>query len=175
MTCIAYCNGIMACDSAYTANGIQEASMTKIVRLSSGALLGGSGDSDDRDVVALLDKIQKPEKLPSRKDLADLNIDYLGLLVFPSGRVFKIEIAPGDKDRPASAAVWECNRGVYAVGSGGEIALGNMDATADAVAAVKAACKWNTSDCRLPVHAVALREGRKSERRKATNRTRRKN
>src|SRR5690242_1566275 len=102
MTTIAYCNRVMACDSSITDDeGIQDGSQNKIVRLSSGALLGGSGDSDDRELVALFDKVKTPKQFPSRKALADLHMDYLGLLVLPNGRIYKIETVRAADGKPA--------------------------------------------------------------------------
>ena len=153
----------MACDSSYIGDDdAQDASMTKITRLSSGALLGGAGDSDDRDVIALFDKVKSPKQFPTRKQLAELALNYVGILVLPSGRIFKIYTTADPNPKDDRSMIWECNRGMAAAGSGAHLALGNMTATASAVEGVKAACKWNPY-CRLPVHSVELRQKKRKK------------
>ena len=154
MTTIAYTNGIMASDSSWVGNDeIQDTSLTKLVRLQSGALLGGAGDSDDREIVELLQHVKKPSQLPTRKQLMDLKIDYVGLIVFPSGEVFKIYVDSGKQD----CGVWPCNRGYYAVGSGAHLAIGYMGKGGSARDAVAFACRFDPNS-RLPVHYLPLKK-----------------
>lgn len=157
MTTIAFKSGLMACDSCHsTAGGLIVISNIKIQRLASGALLGGAGDGDDRAVVELLDAIKNPVNLPSRKDLEATRTDYTGLLVFPNGRVFQIDIEqPKDKQDFVAAVEEIIGRNFAAVGSGHEIAIGAMAAGASAADAVAIACDWDTGS-RLPVHVVGL-------------------
>lgn len=158
MTTIAYKRGIMACDSCWTDKGeaIQQTSLIKIVRLSSGALLGSAGDNDCRSVEELLDKVKSFDKLPAALKLAETKCDYMGILVFKTGEAVIVEIKePEEETGVWRAAVYRANRGCAAVGSGGEIAIGAMEAGYAAAAAVGIACRWDVNS-KPPVHTVPL-------------------
>lgn len=129
MTTIAYKDGIMACDSCWTGDEMQETSQSKIVRLSSGALLGGSGDNDSREIHQLLDKVKTAKQLPQRTQLAALRVSFSGLLVLRSGAVFKISADFGEKETDSDYGIWPVGRrGMAAAGSGGHLAIGAMAA-----------------------------------------------
>jgi hypothetical protein len=162
MTVVCWRNGVMACDSRWSSNGTQTVSAIKIVRLSSGALLGSAGDNDCRAIYTLLDKIKDARKLPSRAELAALKIDYEGLLALPKGGIYFIATGkhtdagyPDDDD--SDFGIWTAATmgGYAACGSGATIALGAMDAGASAKQAVQIACRRDIY-CSLPVHAVRL-------------------
>lgn len=170
MTCIAFRNGMMACDSCWATVGTQTVSAIKIVRLSSGALLGSAGDNDAREMYALLDKVKSPDKLPTRKQLAETKLDYEGLLAFPKGGVWMIATGRhddagyplGEDGATASEYDYGCWQvtgmgGYAACGSGADYALCAMDAGPDVSArqAVEIACKRNLH-CRAPVHVRAV-------------------
>jgi len=163
MTVIAYRAGIMACDSCWSSYGTQTVSAIKIIRLSSGALLGSAGDNDARAMYELLDKIKDPKRLPSRAELAATRIDYQGLIAFPKGGVYVVSTGRHDDAgyQPEGSeddyGIWPATTmgGYAAVGSGAEIALGAMDAGATAKEAVVIACRRNRY-CALPVHVVKL-------------------
>lgn len=160
MTVIAYRSGIMACDSCWSYGDTQVASLIKIRRLSSGALLGQAGDNDCRAVDALLDKVKDPKKLPSRDELARTLTDFQGLLAFPKGSVYVISIGAVDQagwSQNGDIGVWPATSmgGFAAVGSGAECALAAMDAGATAREAVQIACRRNLY-CRGPVHVIKL-------------------
>lgn len=168
MTCIAFRNRFMACDSCWDYNGTQVVSAIKIHRLSSGALLGSAGDNDARAIIELLDKIKSPAKLPSRVQLAETKCNFMGLLAFPKGGLWIIASGPVDEagwpaadshDEREDLGVWPAGTmgGYAAIGSGGDHALAAMDAHPSVTAkrAVEIACKRNLS-CRLPVHVVPL-------------------
>lgn len=172
MTIIAYRNGIMACDSCWTNYGTQTVSAIKIIRLSSGALLGEAGDNDSRAMQELLDKIKDPKKLPSRKELAETKLDYEGLIAFPKGGVWMIVTGPHDEtgypvaDAEIDYGIWPATTmgGYAAVGCGAHIALGAMDAGATAPRAVEIACRRDVY-CRPPVHTLHLHDGKRKSRR----------
>lgn len=164
MTVIAYRSGIMACDSCWATNGTQNVSAIKIVRLSSGALLGSAGDNDCRAIYELLDKIKTPKRLPSRAELAATHIEYDGLLAFPKGGVWQISTGKHNDagypdDEEADFGCWQATTmgGYAAVGCGADYALSAMDAGPHVSArrAVEIACRRNVY-CRLPVHVVKL-------------------
>lgn len=162
MTVIAYRAGFMACDSCWTYGDTQVASLVKIQRLSSGALLGQSGDNDARAIESLLDKIKDAKKLPTRDELAKTLTDFYGLLALPKGGVFIVSSGPVDQagwptEGGRDYGVWSATSmgGYAAVGSGADYALAAMDAGASAKQAVAIACRRNIS-CRPPVHVMEL-------------------
>jgi hypothetical protein len=151
----------MACDSCWQANHLQTTSLTKITRFASGALFGSSGDGDIRSLHALLDKIRSVDKMPSRADLAALKCDVEGILVLPRGQIVMIAISPGGVDQSNldhyDAQIWPANRGLVAVGTGAELALGAMASGKSARDAVSIACRFDINS-RLPVHAMSLKQ-----------------
>lgn len=161
MTVIAWRAGIMACDSCWSHGDTQVASLIKIKRLQSGALLGQAGDNDARAMEVLLDKIKDPKKLPTRDELAKTLVDFIGLLALPKGGVFVVSSAPVDQagwpSQDGTVGVWPATSmgGYAAVGSGSDYALSAMDAGASAREAVVIACRRNLS-CRAPVHVMKL-------------------
>lgn len=164
MTTIAYKDGVLACDSAWTNGTNCVATLhTKMYKLASGAYVGEAGDNDSRAVRDLLNTVRCFEKLPSAKQLADTRVDYAALVVFPDGRVAEILIEHDDK-KGWTAQVWEVNRGIAAVGSGGELAIGHMGAGKSAAEAVAFCCDWDPNS-KLPVHAVNVKELQRKKRR----------
>jgi hypothetical protein len=161
MTTIAYRHGEMACDSCWTENGFQVTSMIKIVRLSSGALLGTAGDGDTRDITDLLDKVKSPEKLPTRAALRELRTDISALWVPQRGGIYEISSGPlGPEFDHFDAQVTPYNYlGFAAVGSGREFALGAMAVGPNVTAkdAVRSACVFDICS-KLPVHVVQLKK-----------------
>lgn len=160
MTTIAYKSNTMACDSAWTdESDIVATLLNKLVRLSSGAVIGEAGDNDSRAVRELVDKIKCFDKLPSAKDFADTKVDYAGIIAFQNGEVAQIEIGHDDK-MGWYAQVYKVNRGMAAVGSGSHLAIGFMGAGRSAAEAVNFACGWDPHS-RLPVHVMQVRAVRK--------------
>lgn len=153
MTTIAWDGKTMACDSCWAMNGTQTTSMTKLERLSSGAIIGAAGDGDIRALLALIDKIKMPNKLPTRHELAALRSEFLVLLAFPRGQVF--HLGSGGEEGRYDAQIWPANRGIAAAGSGADLALGAMAAGKSAREAVAIACRFDINS-RLPVHTMAL-------------------
>jgi hypothetical protein len=157
----------MACDSCWTHGDTHVASLIKITRLSSGALLGQAGDNDCRAMVALLDKIKDPRKLPTKIELAATKDDFMGLLALPNnGGVWIVASGPVDEagwpvadsyDQREEVGIWPATTmgGYAAVGSGYDHALAAMDAGATAKQAVEIACRRNIN-CRAPVHVRRL-------------------
>lgn len=155
MTTIAYKSGVMACDSCWAANDVQTTSLTKIVRLPSGALWGSAGEADDRAVVDLFKNVRSPEKFPSADQLAATKCDMDAILVLKNGQAFKVSVDHAEAGR-YEAGIWPCNRGLISAGSGGELALGAMAAGATAREAVAVACNWDVNS-RAPVHVMRLK------------------
>lgn len=156
MTTIAYCAGQMACDSCWNWNSTQTTSMTKIQRLSSGALFGGAGDSDDRAIIALLDKIKLAAKMPTAADLAATRCDINAVFVLPRGGVYIVSCESLDVNEiNFKGTIWPANRGYAACGTGADLAIGAMAAGKSAREAVAIACKWDINS-RPPVHVLRL-------------------
>lgn len=154
MTVIAYSSKhrILAADSRCSdATGMHLTNCQKVFRLRNGALLGTAGDSDDREVRELLAKAT-PRKMPSRTQLADLRAVFTGIVVFPKGQVFIVEIWHREFDTIGewTASVDAIRDEIVAVGCGAQYAYGAMEVGADPIKAVRAACRRDTA-CALPV------------------------
>jgi ATP-dependent protease HslVU (ClpYQ), peptidase subunit len=157
VTTIAFKDGIMAADSRCTDEcGSFFTKTRKIDRLASGALLGKAGDTDAREVVALLSRATY-RKLPSRRELAETRTEFNGILAFPNGRVFYVGIEKaGDGDASWTGEVIEVEERMCAVGSGYQFALGAMAGGKTAKQAVEIACRYD-SYSQAPVRIVPLK------------------
>lgn len=156
MTIIAYRNGVLACDSLWTYGRLKTLWKSKIVRLSSGALFGASGDADNRALLALVDECEDADDLPTMEDLAGLRGSSIGLLILPNGRGWMVA-SPGD-EKGGSCGAWPAftgRKGFAAIGCGEQLALGALEMGASAAAAVRVACRRN-SQCGLPIHTLEL-------------------
>ena len=165
MTVVAYCKGIMACDSAWSDDtGMLLTRCSKLTRLPSGAIIGEAGDDDSRHVQELLGKAKSPAGLPSREALLKLTIDYAGLLVFPKGRIFSISIsAPvhGERDH-WTAGLFEVAESYYAIGHGAAHAFTAMECGKSAHDAIRLACRRDMM-CREPIHMMHLTPPQKTK------------
>lgn len=119
----------------------------KIYRLKNGAVVGTAGDSDDRDVRALLEKAT-PRRMPSRKDLAETKTTFEGIMVFPKGQVFSVNVWR-EKDE-WRGAVDPISDTIIATGHGWQFAYGAMEAGASPIDAVRITCRRDIT-CALPV------------------------
>jgi ATP-dependent protease HslVU (ClpYQ) peptidase subunit len=149
MTTIAYKDGVLACDSAWSEDSRIVGSITKITRFETGVLYGSAGHGDDRALVSLLRLVRTPDDLPSVNDLWDIHQEITALVVFPDKQVYMVFTGTDDCGAfPLTPPA--------AIGSGKWIALGAMDAGKGAVEAVKIACN---RDChsRLPVHSLCVK------------------
>jgi hypothetical protein len=156
MTVVAYSSKhrVMAADSRFSDNselGLHVTHGQKIFRLKNGALLGTAGDDDARELMVLLGKATA-RKMPSREQLAETKTELHGIMVFPKGEVFIIDVRyiERDGDGEWTGIVTPILDDVVAVGHGMEFAYGAMDSGKDPQAAVRAACKRD-STCALPV------------------------
>lgn len=158
MTVIAYKDGVMAGDSAWslcgedaTHDGLIVNSMNKLTRLRSGALYGGAGSSDDRQLLDLLQDVSTAARMPDvRKLRGTLQEGVHALLVLPDGSIWEVETGEDD------GGVMPVNRTWHAVGSGRALAMGAMAVGASARHACEVACDFNTY-CRLPITTLKLR------------------
>jgi len=147
MTTVAYKAGVMASDSRCTDDaGVYIGRTPKMYRLANGALLGTAGDADARCVIELLNK-STAKKLPARKELAALEVDFRGILAFQNGAVFYVDIYVweiGEASCQWGAQVYEVEEGVAAIGSGEQFALGAMRAGKSAKDALSVACHFDS-------------------------------
>jgi hypothetical protein len=100
--------------------------------------------------------------LPTRAEILAIRCDYLGLLVLPRGRMFKIagtnvsEANWGDDFRD-DVGIWEINAPFAAIGTGRPFVLGAMAAGKSAAEAVRIACKFDLNS-RPPVHTLSVKQ-----------------
>src|SRR5580693_5823571 len=100
----------------------------KVFTLRNGALLGTAGDSDDRDVRAIL-ATATPRKMPSRAVLAETRNVFSGILVFPKGQVFTVDVWHREHESSGewAASVDAIRDEILAVGCGAQFAYGAME------------------------------------------------
>lgn len=159
MTTIAYRAGVMACDSCYAFGNMVDTLSPKVHRLRSGALLGQAGANDSRSVVALFDQVCRDvATLPDAAALKQLDVDFMGLLVFPAEprRLFKVSIDEIAKPTGLDTGIWEIEAPFTAIGSGESYAIGAFEAGADAVRAVEIACRRDINS-RPPIHVFNIK------------------
>lgn len=154
MTAIVYYKGVLAADSRATdADGFVLKS-SKLYTLSNGAILGGAGDSDIRDILTILSKAS-PKKMPTKASLAKTETEFVGIIVFPEGQVFRININQDEDTKKWFGEVLEILDEFAVAGSGGSYAAGAILAGKSAIDAVKIACKLD-SGCSLPVEHIKI-------------------
>lgn len=163
MTVIAYSrkHRIMAADSRCSTEHLMHlTNCQKIFRLKNGAIIGTSGDSDDRHVRDLLGKAT-PRRMPTREQLATMKCEFSGIMVFPNGQVFLVSIGYIDHaaDGEWSGAIDPITDEIIATGHGMEYAYGVLEHGGSPIEAVRCACKRDTT-CALPLQWEHL-DGRK--------------
>lgn len=137
MTTIAWRGDAIVGDSATTEHGTVISLAPKVHKLKSGAVVGYAGDADSRALHKLLEKVKKPDDLPSVAKLRELKQDHTALILFPSGKVFAIDVG---NDKADYCGVCQIVAEYYAIGSGGLVAMAAMAAGATAMKAVSIAC-----------------------------------
>ncbi|HUD10871.1 MAG TPA: hypothetical protein VMS08_00550 [Candidatus Saccharimonadia bacterium] len=156
MTTIAFSAGYMSADSSWNdADGLLTR-RSKIIKLSSGGLLGEAGAYDTRDMIELLDKVKKPAQLPSRRQIGDLKLEYSAILVLPGGKIYHVFADPPETDSGHwDSGVYEVGETFFAVGSGKSYAFAILEEGGSAKRAVEIACRRDLNT-RPPVHVVQL-------------------
>lgn len=161
MTTIAYKDGVLAGDSLWSdERGDVTTLANKVFKLQNGILYGGAGDDDDRALLKLLGKVKRPKDFPPISELRKLRQDLSGLVVFPDGRVFTIDVS-AEKDGYSS--VCEIVEKVAAIGRGSIHALSAMAHGKSAIEAVEFACTMNVFS-RPPITHVELKTTNKRKR-----------
>lgn len=148
----------MAADSRVS-NGDHEflTHAEKITRLPTGALYGGAGDGDDRELLTLLQRATA-SRLPSRRALAATQVDVAALLAFPSGPVFYLAVYKEEEDWKGELT--RVLAPFCAVGSGRNYAMGAMEHGASAAEAVEIACRHDAMSG-LPLQCIRLEPSRR--------------
>lgn len=141
MTVVAYKDGIIAADSQLTdTDGVATFGFQKIIKLDGGIHLGITGTADFRALQEMLEKIDKPEKLPTKEQLTETRNAGEFLVVFPNKKAYVINIAKecveGTDSDPEWDATVEPVIGPVAIGSGACIATGALIAGVSAEEAV---------------------------------------
>lgn len=153
MTVVAYSSKhrILAADSRCSSTELDKhvTSMTKVFRLKNGAIFGFAGEADVRDLCELLSKASA-RKMPTRAQLIEIKNENEGIIVFPSGSVWTIEIEYDKRIGWKGEAV-PIRDPIVAIGCGADFAYGAMEFGANPIEAVRAACKRDLF-CALPVH-----------------------
>lgn len=139
----------MACDSSMTRGEMRIGIIKKITRLSNGALIGFAGDIDCRDGLKVITNSLSKSRLPTNKQLEKVARDTTFLVVLPDGQLYSI----------TTGKECECVESGYhghdAIGLGSNVALGAMDAGADAITACRIACD-RVDGCAEPIYSEQL-------------------
>lgn len=155
MTTIAYRDGVMASDSQMTAQNIKTQKYNKLHRLRGGALLGQSGDADIRSLLSILQGSKTDKHIPSGSMLASLKADLECILVLPNKHIWVVYTGMIKDTEFWEGGAVRCLDPFITAGSGGQLALGAMEAGASAIEAVKIACRRDTFSG-LPVRSLSL-------------------
>lgn len=156
MTTIAYDGRVLACDSCWADTEIQIVTRSKICRFPTGALYGGAGGFDDRELIELLKKVKRPDQLPSLAALGSIRQTLRSIFVLSTNRAFMIDtchVSPGEPEAH-ECGITELDT-PCAVGSGGKLALAAMRGGAGAFDAVRIACGLDTNS-KEPIHRLTL-------------------
>jgi hypothetical protein len=142
MTCITFRKGIIAGDSAITEEGTQYGNMVKITRAPDGSIAGACGGASS---IALFLRWIHGGRRGAKPNIAD-DKDFCGILVDAESTVTYYE---------APMQPFIMTNDFYAIGSGSHTALGAMAAGADAVRAVRIACRFDVF-CSEPIYVLRL-------------------
>jgi hypothetical protein len=147
--------GVMASDALWTVGVLKAVNRTKIRRLPSGALLGTAGENDCRAFEALLGGVKRASDLPLPRVFNRLRQEIEGLILFPDLRLFHIRsVLPTEAGE--ESGVTEVTEPFWAIGSGGELALGALAAGASPERAVKISIQFDPNSGGK-VHALRVK------------------
>ena len=146
MTVVVFKNGVMASDSQCTDDdGNVMMNVDKVFELPKGGLIGISGNYDVRNILDIMDEVAGEDTLPSKEELAHTQCDFAGILALPDGTLWDIdiELVSYENTDEWTASVGEITEEHYAVGTGGQLALGALDLGATVEQAVDIAIARN--------------------------------
>lgn len=149
MTTIAYKDGVVCADSSTNYGDVRFKSTKKIVDHGD-VVVASAGDADDRHINALFHILNDEDDFPSNIELRDVKQVFVAFVFTrQTGQVFIVQT--GDE----YPLIVECKEPHFAIGTGGELAIGAMSAGATAKEAVKIACKWDIKSA-TPIQEVRL-------------------
>lgn len=142
MTIIAYKNNLIASDSLISEESTRFGSMVKITRGPDGTIAGACGGASS---LALFLRWIHVGRRGAKPNLGD-DKDFCGITINPEGLVLFYE---------AGMNPYALTNDFYAIGSGATTAMGAMAAGADAIRAVRIACRFNVL-CSEPIYVLRL-------------------
>ncbi len=160
MTVIAWDGKTLAADSLEADDhGFFVRKCKKLYRLKSGGMLGESGMSDNRGIIALFDNIKDENDMPTRAELEATKAEGSYIVVLPDKTVFEVsmEYLSAEEGNRFVGQVMKHTHGPLAVGHGSDYAKASMTLGKDAVSGVKLACKWSLF-CQGPVQTMKLED-----------------
>lgn len=159
MTCIAWDGKVLAADSLEADDaGFFMRKCKKLYSLKSGGILGESGMSDNRAIIALFDNIKDENDMPTRAELEATKSEGSYIIVLPDKTVYEIYITfSKDDGNRFIGQVMKHTHGPLAVGHGADFAKAAMTLGKTAAEAVKVACKWSLF-CQGPVQTMKLED-----------------
>lgn len=167
MTVIAFKDGVMGSDSLATDySGQKFYGVDKIFRLKSGGLLGTAGDDDARSLLDLFENVSCEDQMPSKEDLSETRVHFFGLLALPDSTLWyiQVEMVSYEHSDEWNGYIGKIAESIAACGSGGEIALGALEAGATVEEAVKIAIKRNAfCDGDLQIDEIPNWKGQKKK------------
>jgi 20S proteasome alpha/beta subunit len=141
VTVIAFKDGVLASDTLISAGTTRTGQMNKIIKTKNGWLVGGAGRA-----TSINELIVWAEAGMDFDNYPDDSKELSAILVDPKGKVFLMD----EEYKP-----FPIKSKYHADGSGGDLALGAMEAGASAEEAVKIAIKYDTA-CGGAVQKVKL-------------------
>lgn len=158
MTCIAWDGKVLAADSLESNGEFFARKCKKLYRLKSGGMLGESGMSDNRAIIALFDNIKDENDMPTRAELEATKAEGAYIVVLPDKTVFEVSIEfLKEEGQRFVGQVMKHTHGPLAVGHGSDFAKAAMTVGKSSVEAVKVACKWSLY-CAGPVQTIKLED-----------------
>lgn len=146
----------MVSDSLSTIDNKRFSMCQKLFKLKSGAILGTAGESDAREIIALLDTCETEVDLPSRLSLSMCRAEFCGLLWLPDRTLWSVDIIQDEHQHEIwNASVVQVKGKIAAVGCGADNALGVLALGGTAVESVKSAIKLDVF-CGGPVQRMTL-------------------
>lgn len=158
MTCVAWDGRTLAADSLESDDdGFFMRKCKKLYRLKSGGMLGESGMSDNRAVIALFDNIKDENDIPTRAELEATKAEGSFIVVLPDKTVFHVVMEFTDEGNRYIGQVIKHTHGPLSVGHGADFSNAAMALGKSAADGVKLACKWSLA-CQGPVQTMKLED-----------------
>ncbi len=149
MSTIAFKDGIVVADTQTDWGNRKIKSLKKIVDHGD-IVVAGSGDADDRHLNALFMALDNSEDFPTVRELKDLPQEFVALVFTrKTKQVFLVQTGEN------APFILEIKDKFFAIGSGGDYAMGAMAAGASAKEAVRISCMLDIHSNK-PIQEVKL-------------------